>query len=66
MDLAGDALASMTKAVMLDMDLAISVYLEALADARNTVEAEQKTVAAEDQLAITELALGSRPSPQET
>ncbi len=58
---ASDAVGCIVKAVMLDMDFAISVYLDALADERNRRrDAEREKAVAEDRLTMAELGAGLR------
>ncbi|MDO1582992.1 globin-coupled sensor protein [Rhizobium oryzicola] len=52
-----DRLSVLVKAALLDMDYAISVYLDALADERRKVEADKAKASAEQQVALD--ALGS-------
>ena len=58
---ASDAVACIVKAVMLDMDFAISIYLDALADERNRRrDAEREKAVADDRLTMAELGAGLR------
>lgn len=52
---AGNTLASLVKAVFLDMDLAISVYLDALQEARAKAEAETTAKEREREVATTSI-----------
>jgi methyl-accepting chemotaxis protein len=51
-DEAGAALAALVKAVLLDMDIAISIYLETLEEARSREEAERQAKESEKEAAI--------------
>jgi methyl-accepting chemotaxis protein len=53
-----DAMSCLVKAAMLDMDFAISVYLEALEDRRRQAEEAQATVRREAAVAVDAIALG--------
>ena len=55
-DRAGEAVAALMKAIFLDMDFAISIYLETLDNERQRLEAERKTAQARQEHVVTLLA----------
>jgi methyl-accepting chemotaxis protein len=55
-DRAGEAVAALMKAIFLDMDFAISIYLETLDNERQRLEAEQKAAQARQEHVVTLLA----------
>ncbi|MCY1646481.1 methyl-accepting chemotaxis protein [Caulobacter sp. SL161] len=55
-DRAGEAVAALVKAIFLDMDFAISIYLETLENERQRLEAEQKAARARQEHVVTLLA----------